>query len=148
MQRRHQKVLEETPAPGLDDDLRARIHAAGVAAAEAIDYRNAGTVEFLLAPDGEFYFLEFNRRLQVEHPVTEAVLGLDLVAWQLRLAAGQSLPTNGAFQPRGHAVEARVYAEDPSQQFMPSSGRVLGLRLPGGPGVRVDSTLVRGYEVS
>ncbi|MHC5012622.1 MAG: acetyl-CoA carboxylase biotin carboxylase subunit, partial [Planctomycetota bacterium] len=148
LQRRHQKVVEETPAPAVDDATRQALHEAGARAAKAVGYRNAGTVEFLLGPDGEFWFLELNRRLQVEHPVTEAVLGIDLVAWQLRLAGGEGLPPPQTFQPRGHAIEARVYAEDPAHGFLPSAGTVLGLREPEGPGIRVDSALEVGLHVS
>jgi acetyl/propionyl-CoA carboxylase alpha subunit len=148
VQRRHQKILEETPSPAVDADLRARMGEAAVRAAEAVSYRNAGTVEFLLAPDGSFYFLEMNTRLQVEHPVTEMVYGVDLVAAQLATAAGEPLPFDpGALAPRGHAIEARVYAEDPAQGFLPQIGPVLRLRNPERPGVRVDSGLVEGGEV-
>jgi len=150
LQRRHQKVIEEAPSALLDGETRARIGAAACRVAESVDYVGAGTVEFLVsaeAPD-EFFFMEMNTRLQVEHPVTELVTGLDLVEWQLRIAAGEPL----GFAQRdvrldGHAVEARVYAEDPDRGFLPGGGRVLALREPTGEGVRVDSGLAAGLEV-
>ncbi|MFM8980179.1 MAG: acetyl/propionyl/methylcrotonyl-CoA carboxylase subunit alpha [Planctomycetia bacterium] len=148
LQRRHQKVLEEAPAPGLTPEQRRRVHEAGAAAARALGYVNAGTVEMLLDPEGRCWFLEVNRRLQVEHPVTEATFGVDLVAWQLRVAAGERLPPQEAFTPRGHAVEARVYAEDPEQGFLPSCGRIGALDVPEGPGLRVDGAWGVGQEVS
>jgi acetyl-CoA/propionyl-CoA carboxylase biotin carboxyl carrier protein len=147
LQRRHQKVLEECPAPGLAPETARRLHAAGAEAAKALGYQGAGTVEFLLDDSGAFHFLEVNRRLQVEHPVTEACYGVDLVAWQLRLAAGERLPPPGRFVARGHAVEARVYAEDPARDFLPSPGTVLRAILPEGPGVRVDHALFDGAKV-
>ncbi len=148
LQRRHQKVLEECPAPGLSADVRARIHEAGRKAAEALSYRGAGTVEFLLDAGGACHFLEVNRRLQVEHPVTEVCFGVDLVAWQLRLAAGEALPSSTHFVARGHAVEVRLYAEDPSAGFLPSVGTILRAQLPEGPGLRVDAAIKDGTEVS
>jgi acetyl-CoA carboxylase biotin carboxylase subunit len=148
VQRRHQKILEETPSPAVDPHLRARMGEAAVAAARAVAYRNAGTVEFLLEESGDFHFLEMNTRLQVEHPVTEMVYGVDLVAAQVLTAAGEALPFDPhALAPRGHAVEARVYAEDPAQGFLPQIGRVARLSLPLRPGVRVDSGLAEGREV-
>ena len=130
LQRRHQKVVEEAPAPGLSDQLRKKMGEAAVAAGAAIDYRGAGTVEFLLE-GGSFYFMEMNTRLQVEHPVTEKITGLDLVQWQLMVAAGESLPlTQHQLSYEGHAIEARIYAEDPYHDFLPASGRILSLNWP------------------
>jgi 3-methylcrotonyl-CoA carboxylase alpha subunit len=149
IQRRHQKVVEETPSPALDAESRARLCAAGVAAARAASYRNAGTVEFLLAPDGAFYFLEMNTRLQVEHPVTEAVTGLDLVRLQIEVAAGRPLPLAQAdVAGRGHALECRLYAEDPDHDDLPSPGRILHLTAPEGPGIRFDAGIAAGSEVT
>jgi acetyl/propionyl-CoA carboxylase alpha subunit len=151
MQRRHQKVIEESPSPALAPAVRARIGDAAVAAARAAGYRNAGTVEFLLEGDGEdarFYFLEMNTRLQVEHPVTEMVTGVDLVQAQLRVAAGEPLPwTPASLSQRGHAIECRIYAEDPMQGFLPQAGALLLYREPQGPGIRVDSGVVEGGEI-
>ena len=149
LQRRHQKVVEEAPSVAVTPDLRRRMGAAAVAAARAVGYSNAGTVEFLLAADGSFYFLEMNTRLQVEHPVTELVTGIDLVAAQIRVAEGEPLGAEfDDVQPHGHAVEVRLYAEDPYQRFTPSPGRIALLRLPEGPGVRNDSGVYEGSEVS
>ncbi|MBV9174501.1 MAG: acetyl-CoA carboxylase biotin carboxylase subunit [Chloroflexi bacterium] len=148
LQRRHQKVLEESPSPAVTPELRARMGEVAVRAAQAAGYTNAGTVEFLLAPNREFFFLEVNARLQVEHPVTEQVTGLDLVREQLRIAAGEPLGYDqSAIQPRGYAVECRVYAEDPSAGFVPSTGRLVGYRPPSGPGVRVDSGVEEGASI-
>jgi acetyl-CoA carboxylase biotin carboxylase subunit len=151
-QRRHQKVVEETPSPAVTPAVRARIGAAAVRAAETVGYRNAGTVEFLLEGDGDearFYFLEINTRLQVEHPITECVVGVDLVRAQLAIAAGQPLPwRQDDLSQRGHAVECRIYAEDPAQDFLPQAGPLLRYREPSGPGIRVDSGVVEGGAVS
>jgi len=148
IQRRHQKVVEEAPAPGLDDELRARIHAAALVAARAVGYRGAGTVEMLLDRSGEFYFLEMNTRLQVEHPVTELVWGIDLVEQQLRVADGQELAfTQDDLAPRGHAIEVRLYAEDPASGFLPQTGTVGVLEFPNGPGVRIDAGIREGCEI-
>ena len=148
IQRRHQKVLEESPSPAVGPELRARMGEVAVRAAQAAGYTNAGTVEFLLAPDRSFYFLEVNARLQVEHPVTEEVTGLDLVREQLRIAAGDALGYDqSAIQRRGYAVECRIYAEDPASGFLPSTGRLVGYRPPGGPGVRVDSGVEEQGEI-
>ncbi|SEC93577.1 propionyl-CoA carboxylase alpha chain [Streptomyces sp. 2131.1] len=147
LQRRHQKVIEEAPAPGLPDGLRERLHEAAVAAARAVGYRGAGTVEFLVAADGRPYFLEMNTRLQVEHPVTEAVFGLDLVALQLRTAEGEPLPSAEPPAPAGHAVEARLYAEDPARDWQPQTGALLSLEVPDEPGVRLDTGYTGGDTI-
>jgi acetyl-CoA carboxylase biotin carboxylase subunit len=145
-QRRHQKIVEEAPSPAVSPDLRATMGEAALKGVRAIGYVNAGTMEFLLDPAGNFYFIEMNTRIQVEHPVTEMVTGLDLVKWQLRIAAGERLTVRQAdVQIRGHAIEARVNAEDPERDFMPSWGEVEYYLPPGGPGVRVDSHLYSGY---
>ena len=149
VQRRHQKVFEEAPSPAVDAGLRERMGAAAVAAARAVDYVGAGTVEFLLDREGRFYFLEMNTRLQVEHPVTECITGLDLVAWQLAVARGEPLPlTQEQVQLSGHAIEARLYAEDPASDFLPQSGEVALWQPPAGSGVRVDHGLAQGQAVS
>ena len=149
IQRRHQKVVEESPSLAVSADLRARLTSAAAAVARAAGYTNAGTIEFLLDADGSFYFLEMNTRLQVEHPITEQVTGVDLVQWQIRIARGDRLTLDAAalLAPRGHAVECRIYAEDPDAGFMPSPGLVRGLRVPQGPGIRDDSGLYEGAEV-
>jgi acetyl-CoA carboxylase biotin carboxylase subunit len=149
LQRRHQKVVEESPSPVVTPELRRRMGQAAVRAAQAVGYTNAGTVEFLLAPDGEFYFLEMNTRLQVEHPITEMVTGLDLVEAQIRVAQGEPLdPRFDDIEQRGHAFELRIYAEDPYRGFAPSPGVIRGLRWPGGPGIRVEAGVYEGSEVS
>jgi acetyl-CoA carboxylase biotin carboxylase subunit len=150
IQRRHQKVIEECPSPVMAShpELRARMGEAAVRVAQAAGYANAGTVEFLVDRDRNFYFLEMNTRLQVEHPVTELVTGLDLVEWQLRIAAGERLTLQQAdIAWRGSAMECRIYAENPEQQFMPSPGRIHRLREPAGPGIRLDSGIYEGWNV-
>ncbi len=149
IQRRHQKVVEETPSLAVSPALRAAITSAAAAVAGAVGYTNAGTIEFLLDEDGRFYFLEMNTRLQVEHPITEMVTGLDLVRWQIRIARGERLDLDPArlLQPFGHAIECRIYAEDPDNAFLPSPGRILSLRSPGGPGIRDDSGATAGLDV-
>jgi acetyl-CoA carboxylase biotin carboxylase subunit len=149
MQRRHQKIIEETPSVLLDDDIRQKMGEVACRAADAVDYIGAGTVEFLMDRDRNFYFLEMNTRLQVEHPVTELCCGIDLVEAQIRVAQGEPLPWGqDDIVRKGHAVEARIYAEDPEQNFMPSPGLINDLVLPHWPGVRVDCGVSKGYEVS
>lgn len=165
IQRRHQKIIEETPSPLLDEDLRERMGNAAVAAARAVNYENAGTIEFIVDPETRaFYFLEMNTRLQVEHPITEVTTGMDIVNWQLRIANGERLPGGSnefsvisnrtvsrlpsPATQRGHAIECRIYAEDPSNNFLPSTGRVLDLELPHIPGLRADVGIATGDKVS
>ncbi len=148
IQRRHQKLLEESPSPALDKELRLRMGQAAVSAAKSINYEGAGTVEFLLDRSGNFYFMEMNTRIQVEHPVTEMVTGIDLVAEQLRIAGGESISfTQDQVQLNGHSIECRINAEDSSHNFRPSPGRITGWLPPGGPGVRVDSHVYTGYDI-
>jgi acetyl-CoA carboxylase biotin carboxylase subunit len=147
IQRRHQKLLEETPAVGLTPARRAAMADAAVTAASAVGYRNAGTIEFIVSGE-EFYFLEMNTRLQVEHPVTESVLGIDLVREQIRIARGERIPAVGYPEPRGHAIEFRINAEDPLRNFMPTPHRVQRYAPPSGPGVRVDSGIRPHQEIS
>ncbi|TGN19430.1 acetyl-CoA carboxylase biotin carboxylase subunit [Leptospira idonii] len=146
LQRRHQKVVEETPAPRFSKELKAKMAEAAVQAAKSVQYEGAGTVEFILGESGEFYFLEMNTRLQVEHPVTEMTTGLDLVELQIRVAEGEKLPS--APEQKGHAIEVRIYAEDPSNHFLPSIGKIHSARFPEGEGIRVDSGIVSGSEIS
>ena len=149
IQRRHQKLVEETPSPAVDDELRARIGAIAVEAARAVGYRSAGTIEGLLDRDGEYFFMEMNTRIQVEHTVTELVTGLDLVREQVLIAAGEPLSLRQEdVRLSGHAIECRINAEDPSAGFRPAPGRIAGYREPGGPGVRVDSGVEDGSEIS
>jgi acetyl-CoA carboxylase biotin carboxylase subunit len=149
VQRRHQKMIEEAPSIAVTAELRARMGAAAVAAARGAGYVNAGTCEFLLDSKGDFYFLEMNTRIQVEHPVTELVMGVDLVQWQLRIAAGEKLPfRQEELTPRGWAIECRITSEDPANGFLPSTGRVEYLHVPSGPGVRWDGGIETGSEIS
>ena len=147
VQRRHQKMIEEAPSVAVTPELRKRMGDVAVAAAKAAGYVNAGTCEFLLDREGNFYFLEMNTRIQVEHPVTELVTGLDLVQWQIRIASGEKLPFTESLVPRGWAIECRITSEDPANGFLPSTGRIEHLHLPSGPGVRWDGGIEAGSEV-
>jgi acetyl-CoA carboxylase biotin carboxylase subunit len=147
VQRRHQKMIEEAPSPAVSSELRKKMGAAAVRFAKAAGYTNAGTCEFLLAKDGSFYFLEMNTRIQVEHPVTELVTGFDLVQWQIRVASGERVPFPSHIEPRGWAMECRITSEDAENGFLPSTGRISYLHVPGGPGVRWDSGVEAGSEV-
>jgi acetyl-CoA carboxylase, biotin carboxylase subunit len=147
IQRRHQKLIEESPSPALDDETREAMEAAAERACHAIGYRNAGTFEFLLGPDRSFYFIELNARLQVEHPVTEMVTGIDLVREQLRIADGAPLERTGRAERRGHSIEVRINAEDPARDFAPAPGRITRFRPPLGPGVRFDTFIEDGTDV-
>lgn len=148
IQRRHQKVIEEAPSCLLDETLRKEMGQAAVLAAQSCDYQNAGTIEFMVDPDKNFYFLEMNTRLQVEHPATEMVTGMDLVKEQIRLAAGEKLDVKPGIHSNGHAIECRIYAEDPNNNFLPSTGAIKHMSEPGGPGVRVDGGYYTGSEVT
>ena len=149
IQRRHQKVVEESPSIAVTPAIRRAMTSAAAAVAKTVGYTNAGTIEFLLDEDGHFYFLEMNTRLQVEHPITEMVTGIDLVRWQIRIARGErlDLDPDRLLTPQGHAVECRIYAEDPDHNFLPSPGRILHLRAPAGPGIRDDSGATTGLDV-
>lgn len=148
IQRRHQKVIEEAPSPALDEGLRTKMGAAAIQVANAVGYYNAGTVEFMLDPDNNFYFLEMNTRLQVEHPITEMITGTDLVKEQVRIAEGKELSLKQSkLEIRGHAIEARIYAEDPDNDFLPDTGTLLHYQPPLGPGIRVDDGYYQGLEV-
>jgi acetyl-CoA carboxylase biotin carboxylase subunit len=147
VQRRHQKLLEESPSPLLDNATRHQMSEAAIAACRACGYENAGTIEFLVDSEKNFYFMEMNTRVQVEHPVSEMVTGIDIVRQQIKIARGDRVPLTGAIQPRGHAVELRINAEDPYRGFQPNTGTVTRFLPPGGPGVRIDSHLYEGYDI-
>ena len=149
VQRRHQKLLEESPSPAINTELRKKMGNAAIAAAKSISYEGAGTVEFLVDDDDNFYFMEMNTRIQVEHPVTEMVTGVDLIAEQIKIASGSNLEFNqDDIHLNGHAIECRINAEDPSHNFRPSPGKITNLHLPGGQGVRVDTHVYSGYTIS
>ncbi|RMG65972.1 MAG: acetyl-CoA carboxylase biotin carboxylase subunit [Calditrichaeota bacterium] len=148
IQRRHQKLIEEAPSPVVSADLRRRMGQVAVQGARAVNYVNAGTIEFLLDASGNFYFMEMNTRIQVEHPVTEMVYGVDLIKEQIRVAAGEKLSfRQKELKPFGHAIEVRINAEDPARNFLPSPGEIQSLHLPGGPGVRIDTHIYQGYKI-
>jgi acetyl-CoA carboxylase biotin carboxylase subunit len=147
VQRRHQKLIEEAPSPAVDPDLRARMGEAAVRGAKAIEYVGAGTIEMLLDEDGSFFFMEMNTRIQVEHPVTEMLTGIDLVKEQIRVASGEPLSVRELPALRGHVIECRINAEDPSRNFQPSPGKIEAFHPPGGPGVRLDTHVYAGYTV-
>lgn len=149
VQRRHQKIIEETPAPNVPGEVRERICAAAVSLAQEVEYASAGTVEFILTPDNQFYLLEMNTRLQVEHPVTEWVTGVDIAVWQIRIASGEPLTLQQSdIRQRGHAIESRLYAEDPAHNFMPSTGTITHYARPQGPNIRVDDGIETGSVVT
>ena len=150
IQRRHQKLIEEAPSPALDDELRRSMGIAALKAVRAVDYRNAGTVEFLLDEDGKFYFMEMNTRVQVEHPVTEMITGVDIIKEQLRIASGEPMSCAGRapFFPNGHSIEMRINAEDPEAGFRPCPGTITRFELPAGPGVRVETYIREGSRIS
>ncbi len=148
IQRKHQKLIEEAPSPAVDEDLRLKLGAAAVRGCLALGYENAGTVEFLMDSDGRFYFIEMNTRIQVEHPVTEMVTGIDIVKEQIKIAAGESLEIRQEdVELRGHAIECRINAEDPDRDFAPCPGKIEALHMPGGPGIRVDTHIYAQYEI-
>jgi acetyl-CoA carboxylase biotin carboxylase subunit len=149
IQRRHQKVIEETPSPIVTPELRSKLFESAIEIARAVRYENAGTIEFIVDKDRNFYFLEMNTRLQVEHPVTEMVTGIDIVAEQIKIAFGEKLGfSQGDIKPRGHSIECRIYAEDPLNNFLPSTGRITSMKEPSGPWVRVDAGVVAGNEIT
>ena len=149
VQRRHQKIIEETPSPIMTPSLREEMTSAALRLARAVGYTSAGTVEFVVTSDGQFYFLEMNTRLQVEHPITELVTRIDIVTWQIRLAAGEALTLEqDRLTQRGHSIECRIYAEDPANGFLPSIGEIAFYRDPNGPGIRVDAGVEQGSRVS
>lgn len=149
MQRRNQKVLEESPCPVMTEELRQKMGEAAIKAAKACNYKNAGTIEFLLSADNQFYFMEMNTRIQVEHPITELVTGIDLVKQQLLIASGEKLSiTQDDIILKGHAIECRINAENPYYNFRPSPGKIRALHMPGGPGIRIDSSVYQGYEIT
>ena len=148
IQRRHQKLIEESPSPAVDDMLRSKMGEAAISGAKAINYVGVGTIEFLLDIDKNFYFMEMNTRIQVEHPVTEMVTGVDLIKQQIRVHAGQKCPDyNSNYKLRGHSIECRINAEDPSNNFMPSPTKITNFHMPGGKGIRIDSHAYTGYEI-